>query len=160
MPFVQHWLERKQLSEGDIRRKENTMLCPEKTDMMDGLYAQNEKKNKKKIAYCWPSSAIHYKGWLNNIFTSNDCIVVCSTIHQGLYSLRGRLYYYKMSRSLEAAIFGFILFQSHWNLTGTSAAALPRCLSSFRATQSWKQSNLAASRLHEILRKDIRLISE
>ena len=53
--------------------------------------------------------------------------------HQGLYSLSGKTSYRKISRSLEAAIFGLYLFQSLWNLAGTSAALLPRCLSNFRA---------------------------
>ena len=51
----------------------------------------------------------------------------------GLYSLSGKTSYRKISWSLEAARFRFRLFQSLWNLTGTSAAALPRCLSNFRA---------------------------
>ena len=53
--------------------------------------------------------------------------------HQGLYSLSGKTSYRKISWSLEAARFGFKLFQSLWNLAGTSAALLPRCLSNFRA---------------------------
>ena len=52
---------------------------------------------------------------------------------QGLYSLSGKTSYRKISWSLEAARFGFKLFQSLWNLAGTSAALLPRCLSNFRA---------------------------
>ena len=51
----------------------------------------------------------------------------------GLYSLSGETSYCKISWSLEAPRFGFKLFQSLWNLAGTSAAALPRCLSNFRA---------------------------
>ena len=52
---------------------------------------------------------------------------------QGLYSLSGKTSYRKISWSLEAARFGFKLFQSLGNLAGTSAALLPRCLSNFRA---------------------------
>ena len=52
---------------------------------------------------------------------------------QGLYSLSGKTSYRKISWSLEAARFRFELFQSLWNLAGTSAALLPRCLSNFRA---------------------------
>ena len=52
---------------------------------------------------------------------------------QGLYSLSGKTSYRKISWSLEAARFGFKLFQSLWILAGTSAALLPRCLSNFRA---------------------------
>ena len=51
----------------------------------------------------------------------------------GLYSLSGKTSYHKISWSLEAARFEFKLFQSLWNLAGTSAALLPRCLSNFRA---------------------------
>ena len=56
-----------------------------------------------------------------------------SFILQGLYSLSGKTSYRKIWWSLEAARFGFKLFQSLWNLAGTSAAMLPRCLSNFRA---------------------------
>ena len=52
--------------------------------------------------------------------------------YQGLYSLSGKTSYHKISWSLEAARFGSKLFQSLWNLAGTSAAALPRRLSNFR----------------------------
>ena len=55
-----------------------------------------------------------------------------TVIHQGL-SLSGKTSYRKISWSLEAAGFGFKLSQSLWNLAGTSAALLPRCLSNFRA---------------------------
>ena len=55
---------------------------------------------------------------------------------QGLYSLSRRTSYRRISWSLEATRFGFILFQSLWNLTSTSAAALSRCLSNFRAIRS------------------------
>ena len=50
-----------------------------------------------------------------------------------LYSLSGKTSYRKISWSLEAARFGFKLFQSLWNLAGTSAALLPSCLLNFRA---------------------------
>ena len=52
---------------------------------------------------------------------------------QGPYSLSGKTSYCKILWSLEVKRFGFSLFQSPRNLTGTSAAALPRCLSNFRA---------------------------
>ena len=54
---------------------------------------------------------------------------------QRLYSLSGKTSYRKISWSLEAARFGSKLFQSLWNLAGTSAALLPRCLPNFRAIQ-------------------------
>ena len=64
-----------------------------------------------------------------------DQTSVCSLSEAilGLYSLNGKTSYRKISWSLEAAGFGSKLFQSLWNLVGTSAALLPRCLSNFRA---------------------------
>ena len=64
------------------------------------------------------------------------CVLVNVYIHSailGLYSLSGKTSYRKISWSLEAAGFGFKLFKSLWNLAGTSAALLPRCLSNCRA---------------------------
>ena len=51
----------------------------------------------------------------------------------GLYSLSGKTSYRQISWSLEAARLSVIVIVSHWNLTGISAALLPRCLSNFRA---------------------------
>ena len=62
----------------------------------------------------------------------------CSQWIQGLYSLRAS--YCKILWSLEAARFGFRLFQSLLNLTGTWAAVLPRCLLNFRAIQPLQHS--------------------
>ena len=53
-----------------------------------------------------------------------------------LCSLSGRTSYREISWVLEAARFGFKLFQSLWLLTGTSVTVLPQCLSHFRAIQS------------------------
>ena len=52
---------------------------------------------------------------------------------QGLYSLSDKTSYRQISWSLEAARLGFIMIVSLWNLTGISAALLPRCLLNFRA---------------------------
>ena len=68
------------------------------------------------------------------------------------YSLSGKTSYRKIWWSLEAARFGFRLFESLWNLTGTSAATLPRCLSNFKTDTIDITPNLAASILHEIWR--------
>ena len=45
-----------------------------------------------------------------------------SSVDQGLYSLSGKTSYRKISSSLEAARFGFGLFQLLWNLTGIQYA--------------------------------------
>ena len=68
----------------------------------------------------------------------------------GLYSLSGKTSYRKISWSLEAVRFGFKLFQSLWNLEGTSAALLPRCLSNFRAIRPSLQHPI--SRLRDFTR--------
>ena len=64
---------------------------------------------------------------------------------QGLYSLSGKTSYRQISWSLEAARLDVAMVVSLWNLTGTSAA---------KFQSDWKSlnPNLAASRLHEILR--------
>ena len=50
----------------------------------------------------------------------------------GLYSLSGKTSYRQISWSLEAAGLDVAMVVSLWNLTGTSAAALPRYLPNFR----------------------------
>ena len=51
----------------------------------------------------------------------------------GLYSLSGKTSYRQISWSLEAARLDVAMVVSLWNLTSTSAAALPRYLPNFRA---------------------------
>ena len=55
---------------------------------------------------------------------------------QGLNSLSGQMSYRKISWSLKAARFGFRCFQSHWNLIGTPATKLPKCLSNYNTIWS------------------------
>ena len=62
-------------------------------------------------------------------------VIVMIHWRQGLYSLSGRTSYRKISWSLDVASFEFKLVQSLWNVTGTSAAVLPKRLSNFRAIQ-------------------------
>ena len=52
-----------------------------------------------------------------------------------LCAKRTEMSYCKISWRLEATKFRFRLFQWLWNLTGTLAAELPRCLSHFRLMQ-------------------------
>ena len=52
---------------------------------------------------------------------------------QGLYSLRRKTYYSQILWNLEGARLEVIMIISIVNLTGTSAALLPRCLSNLRA---------------------------
>ena len=75
-----------------------------------------------------PSSIqVVWKGtqWLHN--TGNYFII------QGLYSLSCKTSYRQISWSHEAARLGVIIIVALWNLTGISAALLPRCLSNFKA---------------------------
>ena len=51
----------------------------------------------------------------------------------GLYSLSGKTSYRQIWWSLEAARLDVAMVVSLWSLTGTSAAALPRYLTNFRA---------------------------
>ena len=66
----------------------------------------------------WPSCASKI---ILLIHTHHELETAVSKL--GLYSLSGKTSYRKISWSLEAARFGFKLFQSLWNLAGTSAAA-------------------------------------
>ena len=83
-------------------------------------------------SYCVRSNCRNLLLWFHHDIGSYTSIC----IDQGLYSLSGKTSYRKISWSLEAARFGFGLFQLLWNLTGISAAALSRCLSNFRAIRS------------------------
>ena len=80
--------------------------------------------NKPEVNLKFPATYLVWIIW---------CAILASHCIPGLYSLSGKTSYRKISWSLEAARFGFKLFQLLWNLTGTSAAALPRYLSNFRA---------------------------
>ena len=59
-------------------------------------------------------------------------------IDQGPVSISEKTSFRKISWSLEAARFVFRIVWSLWNLTGTSAAVLPMCLSNFKAIRQFK----------------------
>ena len=105
-----------------------------------------------------PVNSPHKGPVTRKMFPFDDVIMLFRTaeaelrICLGLYSLSGKTSYRQISRSLEPARLGVIMIVSLWNLSGISAAVLPRCLSNFRAMGQVLNSNLAASRLHEILR--------
>ena len=67
----------------------------------------------------------------------------------GPVSISDKTSYRKISRSLEAARLVVKITASLWNLTGTSAALLPRCLSNFRAIE---QFYIQISRLRDFTR--------
>ena len=78
------------------------------------------------LSYIWISVWIHI----------TEFIVVVSKMHKNPRRCPEHLSHHKISPCLEARRFGFNLFQSLWNLTGTSAAALPRRLTNFVAIRS------------------------
>ena len=57
---------------------------------------------------------------------------------QGPVSISEKTSFRKISSSLEAARFVFRIVRSFWNLTGTSAAMLPMCLSNFKTIRQFK----------------------
>ena len=69
--------------------------------------------------------------------------------NQAPVSISDKTCFRKISQSLEAAKFVFRIVQSLWNLTGTSAALLPMCLSSSKAMRWFK---LPISRLRDFTR--------
>ena len=86
---------------------------------------------RKSLVIFWRSGELH--NLKPNSYTPRDLLLVNakmrhwtapSLIQPGLYSLSRRTSYHKISRSLEAAKFGFKLVQSLWNLTGISTALL------------------------------------
>ena len=56
----------------------------------------------------------------------------------GPVSISEKTSFRKISSSLEAARFVFRIVRSLWNLTGTSAAVLPMCLSNFKTIRQFK----------------------
>ena len=74
-------------------------------------------------------------------------------LHQSVYSLSGRTSHRNISRSLEAVRLDVTTIVSFWNLTGISAALLPKVPVKLESDWINLNTNLAASRLHEILRQ-------
>ena len=56
----------------------------------------------------------------------------------GPVSISEKTSFRKISSSLEAARFVFRIVLSFWNLTGTSAAVLPMCMSNFKTIRQFK----------------------
>ena len=71
----------------------------------------------------------------------------------GPVSICDKLSYHKISWSLEAARLVVWITVSPWNLTGTSAALLPRCLSNFAAIVQFSIQISRLPRLHDLIIK-------
>ena len=69
---------------------------------------------------------------------SGSSILNVLVLKLGPVSISEKTSYRKISWSLEAARFVFRIVRSLWNLTGTSAAVLPMCLSNFKAIRQFK----------------------
>ena len=69
----------------------------------------------------------------NDIRCSNKCVSISPDIVCGIIRKS------EISQSLEAARFAFRIVRSPWNLTGTPAAQLPKCLSNFKAIRIFQQ---------------------
>ena len=61
-------------------------------------------------------------------------------IDLGSVSISEKTSYTNISESLEAARFLFRIVRSHWNLTGTSTAVLPKCQSNFKTMRKFGRS--------------------
>ena len=103
---------------------------------------QRKHQSSASLAFVW---GIHRDRWISrtkgklrgkcfHLMTSSWYITLILIL--GLYSLSERTSYRKIPWSLKAARFGVRLFQSLWNLIGTSARVLPTKLSNFRSIRS------------------------
>ena len=84
----------------------------------------------------------HYQPFFNQL---GQAEMICYRILNRLWSrtlgpvsIYENTSYRKISWSLEVARFVFRIVRSLWNLTGTSAAFLPMCLSNFKAIRQFK----------------------
>ena len=68
--------------------------------------------------------------------------------------------YYKIPQSLEAAIFVFRIVRSLWNLTGTSAAQLPMCLSNFKVIRTFNTWSRICEALRDLTIRRLIYISD
>ena len=98
------------------------------------------------------------KRGLNYNMLYQTCSILDCLISLGLYSLSGKTSCRQISWGLEAARFDVKMFISLWNLTGISAALLPRCLTHFWAIGKSEILNLAASKVRSALPRIIQLI--
>ena len=93
-----------------------------------GSPAQGQSYNSRNIVADILRDTLNIYPSLTTIYHDENKIV-----YMGLYSLSGRTSRRKITRSQKYVV---ILFQSLWNVTGASVAALTRCLSNFRTIRS------------------------
>ena len=105
----------------------NSRKCIWKWHLRNGdHFVEGEMKNVH--IHDWPESMR-----LSSFLWGRHCIS-----DQGPVSISEKTSFRKISSSLEAARFVFRIVRSLCNLTGTSAAVLPMCLSNFKAIRKFK----------------------
>ena len=99
------------------------------------LWAAREVSRLSKQSWDWWFETLSRPSWRHcNVFDGIYFVTTDAFLtgwHQGLYSLSGKMSYRQISWSLETTRLYVIMVVPLWNLTGISAAALPRCLSNF-----------------------------
>ena len=85
------------------------------------------------VLTCTPALYFHYR--------SSQVYIVLGPI-----SISDKASYCNISQSIETARFLFRIIRSLWNLTGTSAAVLPKCLSNFNDNLNYQSRSFETSR--------------
>ena len=110
-----------------------------KADFLVSLVKYQKPCHYKKLKY--PRSLINKCDALENqllLLVSSWSMQLLAPSQQGPVSISEKMSYRKISWSLEAARFVLRIVWSLWNLTGTSAALLPMCLSNFKTIRQFK----------------------
>ena len=128
---------------------------------IDGLV--QEKRNSSALSMEFRLSCTNPSIWRHRIRSMLTQVMTCCLTapshylnqcwlrngNQGPVSISDKTSYFKISWSLEAARFVIRIVRSLWNLAGTSAAPLPKCLSNFKVKRKLK---LRISRLRDFTR--------
>ena len=105
------------------------------------------------IKPCYNGTRLYVTVWKLNGFDAYDCVYI-QWDSEPLFTKRTDVLP-QVSWGLGGARFGSRLFQSLWILTGSSTAALPRCLSNCRAIRSLSHP---ISRLRDLRLTSYRLV--
>ena len=98
------------------------------------LWVADHRQHSVSDIFCWsirPGKQCRELDWFEGTLIS-PCF---PWLPQGLYSLSGKTSYRQISWCLEASRLDVAMVVLLWNLTGTSAATLPRYLPNFRAIE-------------------------
>ena len=110
------------------------------TSNYSSMSFMNDAFSQSQCNSAFPDQWNHHQVALYRNITNHTRDHTCAMaveLHQilGLYLLSGKTFYPQISWNLEAASLDVVVIISLWNLTGISAAPLPRCLSNCRATE-------------------------